>query len=404
MKIIQLVSNLNYGDAIGNDIIAKDRMLRQAGYETTIMALAVHPRLQELAKEVDIKSISPDDMVIFHKASGDALTDLFLKMNCHKVLLYHNITPAEFFIHYDLLMAVNLMRGRKQLKQMAGQIKTAWGDSEYNCDELRRLGFRRVRKLPIYVEFDRAPADPVRLEELKREAGRKFLFVGRIAPNKKQEDVIKAVATYQQMFDESAKLYLIGSHAQGDKYYAKVRGFTDDTDVKNVIYPGHVTDEEKNAYFEAADAFICMSEHEGFCVPLLEAMHRQIPVVAYRCAAVPETLGENGLLVDQKNYREIALMIHSVVEDAEKRKAVIQHQNAKLKEYTLEAVQERFLELIDEALRDDGQTNMDNRPDFKPLWKIHNPTYRQLRKGTFKKRVRHYAGRIYRTIVPKTKK
>ena len=294
MKIIQLVSSLSYGDAIGNDVIAIHQTLVEAGYDARVMAMRLHPAASEkvVAMELSAANVQNEDIVIFHKASGDALSSLYERLPCRKILLYHNITPASFFLPYDLIMCWNLARGRRQLKRLAKAADWAWGDSEYNVQELKAMGYNpdRLYTLPIILnDFGRqAKPDEAMLKRLKQKAGTRFLFVGRIAPNKKQEDVIKVFATYKQLFDPDAQLHLVGSWRGNEKYYAKIMGFIADLQLEGVHFSGHITDEELAAYYRSADVFICISEHEGFCVPLLEAMQYDVPVVAYAAAAVPE--------------------------------------------------------------------------------------------------------------------
>lgn len=355
MSIIQLVSNLNYGDAIGNDVIAIHHVLTQAGHHARIMTLEKHPAITTVTEPVDVSAVSPEDLVIFHKASGDELSGLFAALPCRKAILYHNITPARFFLPYDPVMSLNLFRGRRQLRRLAACRPWSWGDSDYNCEELRRCGFPedRIRRLPIL--FDGTPADAPADEEVLRRLrgcpGTKMLFTGRIAPNKKQEDVIKVFATYRATVDPRAQLFLMGSWQGNDKYYAKLQGFIADLGLEGVTFTGHVSDEARNAYYKGCDVFVCMSEHEGFCVPLLEAMQHDVPVVAYASSAVPETLGDRSLLFEEKDYPAICRRIHRLQTDAADRAQVLAAQRESLARFDPTTVAARLLELVDEALK-----------------------------------------------------
>lgn len=354
MSIIQLVANLNYGDAIGNNVVAMHRTLESAGHQARIMTLEKHPAVAVEVEDVDVSAIRDDDLVIFHKASGDELSSIFTRLTCRKVLLYHNITPARFFLPYDPVMSLNLMRGRRQLRQMAACRPWCWGDSEYNLEELRRCGYPadRLRCLPIlYDPTANVQADPETLRRLKAVQGTRFLFTGRIAPNKKQEDVIKVFATYRATVDPHAELYLMGSWQGNDKYYAKLQGFIADLKLEGVTFTGHVTDEERTAYYLGCDVFVCMSEHEGFCVPLLEAMQHDVPVVAFAACAVPETLGPTPLLFERKDYPAISRAIARLKQDPAFRHQVITAQRESLARFDLEQVSARLLRLVDEVLK-----------------------------------------------------
>ena len=351
MKIIQLLTHLNWGDAISNDVLAIDDTLRAAGYESEIMALKINERLKSRAKAVDFSSLRPEDILLFHKASGDELMRHVVRLPCRKGMIYHNITPARFFLPYDAVMAWHLNRGRRQLRKYAAGMDFAWGDSGYNCRELRKAGAKNVSVRPVFFDSLRPDPDPTVLKGLRQEAGTKILFIGRIAPNKKQEDLIKAYDIYRNRFDSQARLYLVGGWEGTEKYYAKLKGFAAELKLSDdqVIFTGRVTDGEKEAYLRGADVFLCLSEHEGFCVPLLEAMARDLPVVACARAAVPETLGENGLLVSGKNEEHIAGRMHRVRTDPSFRSEVLSRQRKSLERFRREKTEQRLLQLIGEA-------------------------------------------------------
>ena len=356
--MVQIVTNLAMGDAIGNDVLAIHEALTEAGYACEIMALSIHEGLARMAGNVDFTRIAPEDLVIVHKATGDAFPRHIAALPCTRVLVYHNITPARYFLAYDQVLAWNLGRGRRQLKQLAKCVDYAWGDSEYNCRELEACGFPRERLsvLPILPRKGEARVrpDPETLARLRGQKGARLLFIGRVAPNKKQEDIIKAYYCYLRTEDPAATLYLVGAWAGFEKYYAKLKGFAADLGLRDdqVVFAGHVSEAEKAAYLEGADAYVCMSEHEGFCVPLLEAMARDLPVIAYAACAVPETLGDNGLLLREKDYPQIARRIARVCRDGEFRAGVLRRQRESLGRFDRERTRERLLELTRRAIED----------------------------------------------------
>ena len=358
MKVIQIVTNLNVGDAIGNDILAIDETLSEAGYDSRIMSLTIHEQLSHRASNVDFTAIQPDDLVIFHKATGDSFGNCAASLKCVKGIIYHNITPPRFFLGYDNVMAWNLWRGRNQLKKLAGIMDFGWGDSTYNCQELARAGFakEKLAVLPILFPTGDAQAlpDAATVKQLKTRKGARLLFIGRVASNKKHEDLIKLYCHYLRDVDPDATLYLVGSWAGFEKYYAKLKGFAADIGLRDdqVVFTGRVSEEEKAAYLSCADVYVCMSEHEGFCVPLLEAMHRDVPVAAYASSAVPETLGDNGLLFARKDYPEIARQIGRVCRDGAFRRQVIERQRASVARFDGDRTRARLLELVGRETED----------------------------------------------------
>ena len=356
MKIIQLVSNLNYGDAIGNDIRAIHETLLRAGYASEIMAVTIHERMREYGKPVDLSSVKEEDVVLFHKASGDPFTGELRRLPCYKILIYHNITPASWFLPYDAVMSLNQFLGRRQLKRELKDMDEAWGDSDYNRQELIRYGFpaEKTEVLPILLDLDTPGVPPPR--ERKKEGPASILFLGRIVPNKKQDDIIRVFSCYLE-YDPEARLILIGSWDGWQKYYAKLRGLMADLGLREdqVLFSGHVTDEEKEAYLSGADLFLCMSEHEGFCIPVLEAMSHDIPVIARRTSALPETIGENGLLFDHKDYEGIAREIARLRSDDAFRASVLARQRENLKRFSRERTEKKLLDLIEKAIRNKGK-------------------------------------------------
>ncbi len=352
MKIIQIVSHLNLHDAIGNEMLAMDEALKQKGYDSGIMAAIIHEGLRSRAEEIDLNAMKPDDLVIFHKATGDLLIKAVSGLPCRKVLVYHNITPAGFFAAYDPLMAANLCLGHRQLRRYAPRMDACWADSSYNALELRKC--RNVTVLPIlFSEREKTiMEDPETTLKLRENGRTKLLCIGRVAPNKKLENAIKLYVRYRERYDPDAVLYIVGSWDGIEKYYAKLKGFCADLKMTDdqVVFTGKVTEEEKEAYLRNSDVLVCMSEHEGFCVPLLEAAKRNLPVLAYAAAAVPETLGSSDLLYGKKDYSAMADGVNSVRTDEAFRSRIIQAQKENLKRFDRSRVREQFLDLVEKVL------------------------------------------------------
>lgn len=354
MKIVQLIPSLNARDAIGNDVLAIDDALREAGYQSVIMARKAARSLASRVADVEFGRIAPDDLAILHVAAGDALIRQVASLSCRRGLLYHNITPARFILPYDPTVAAILLFGRLQVRRYAPRMDFAWGDSRYNCSELIRSGVdeSRVSVLPVLAETCAPePPDPALLERLRSQAGTKLLFIGRLTPNKRQEDVIKVYWHVLQR-DREARLFLVGSWQGMEKYYAKLKGFCADLGISDdqVVFTGSVSEAEKQAYLRGSDLFVCMSEHEGFCVPIVEAMRSGLPVIAYAAAAVPETLGDNGLLFYEKDYALIAEMARVASTDAAFRDGALLLQQERLRMMEAEPAQATLLGLVEQEL------------------------------------------------------
>ena len=360
MKVIQILSNLNRADAIGNEVLAMDEALKQQGYHSQIMSITIHEALRYKASEVDFTTIAPEDLVIFHKATGDLLMKPVTRLPCRKIMVYHNITPAKYFFPYDRIMTANLWLGRHQLRRFTSRMDSCWADSSFNAEELLRCGAlkEKTHVLPILFSENETTVQPDRrtMEKLQAVKGAKLFCIGRIAPNKKLEDAIKLYVYYRESYDKDAVLFLAGSWDGLEKYYAKLRGFCADLNLKDdqVIFTGRITEEEKEAYLQKTDALLCMSEHEGFCVPLLEAMKRNLPILAYAKAAVPETLGESECLFSEKNYSAMADCLDRLRKDELFRAKILKTQRQSLQRFDPEATRKQFLLLANEAVNGTG--------------------------------------------------
>jgi glycosyltransferase involved in cell wall biosynthesis len=328
----QLVPNFGLGDAIGNHVRALRGLLRGWGYASQVYAQHVH---QSLAGEAHFYTryrevAAPASVVLFHFSIGSEVTAFFAGLPDRRVLVYHNITPPEYFVGVNARVADRCRRGRWELGRLAGVTDLALGVSEYNRRELAEAGFRRTGVLPVLVDWAQYEAPPVRALTQAYRQGTTLLFVGRVAPNKRVEDLVKAFYFYRQL-DPGSRLLVVGSAVDTEGYLAGCQKLAAELGVADgVVFAGGVSQAELCTYYRLASAYLCLSEHEGFCVPLLEAMHFGVPVVAYAAAGVPGTLGGAGLLVETRDFPLIAETVHRVVTDGPLRAAVVAGQRARL--------------------------------------------------------------------------
>jgi glycosyltransferase involved in cell wall biosynthesis len=326
-RVPQLLAALSYGDAIGNEALAIQRHLRSAGYESDIFAERVHPRMAHLARPLhEYREVSsPDTVCLFHFSIGSAAGRMIFHAPDRLVSIYHNITPAEFFLGFHPHLAGLCYHGRRELHAFAPRTELALGDSEFNRRELEAAGYARTGVLPIVMDLDRyrGAGSPV-VKGLFRDGRKNILFVGRVIPNKRLEDLIRVFAVYQRYVEPRSRLLLVGESRGFERYQRRLREMVDELRVSDVVFAGHVDDDELRAYYEIADLFLCLSDHEGFCVPLVEAMNYGVPVVAYDAGAVAETLRGGGVLLkDKSRPAETAELVHAVLTDARLRDAVL---------------------------------------------------------------------------------
>lgn len=303
-RVIQLVSSLNFGDAVGNEVIAFKKVLQENGYATEIYANSIHKRLPAGSARFykDMPPLQEDDIVIYHFASECDISKDIKTFPCKVILRYHNVTPPEFFHGFDENAEKATDNGLRQVREIRPYIDFCLPVSDFNRRDLQAMGYDcPMEVLPILIRFEDYEQEPdKKVVEKYSDGGTNILFVGRMAPNKKVEDVISGFAYYKEHYDSSARLFLVGSYQESDRYYRFLRKHIKKLGVEDVIFPGHISFQEILAYYTVADVFLCMSEHEGFCVPLVEAMYFGVPIVAYAATAVPDTLGGCGVLVMNK--------------------------------------------------------------------------------------------------------
>ena len=355
MQIHQLVPALHDGDAIGDSARAMRDFLRSKGYDSRLFAYNIDESLSGEASNFDLHPpvMSGEDILILHFAVPSGMTEFVKRAACKKAIIYHNITPAYFWLPYDRSLVHLAYAGRKELESLAPFVDRAAGDSEYNRRELDQLAFRNTCVLPIYVRRERYEVPPSRIILKKmRDDYFQFLFVGRIAPNKKLEDVLKLVYYYRKLYDPLSRVVFVGKTDVVPAYREALREFTSRLEFmpEDVVFAGHVDWPELVAYYKSSHLFISMSAHEGFCVPLVEAMICETPIVAYSKTAVPDTLGDAGIQFDEKDFVSIAGMCHRIRTDDSFRNSILERQRKQLEKYSMyeleKSIQEFLLPLV----------------------------------------------------------
>lgn len=353
-RVIQLVSSLNFGDAVGNDVIEIKRRLQEAGYATEIFANSIHPKIPAgTARHFrEIPPLRREDLVIYHFASECPLAEYVKRLPCRKILRYHNITPPEFFHGYDGDAERATAVGLAQVKALAPYMDACIPASEFSKRDLREMGYTcPIEVLPVLVRFSDY-AQPPSEEVLRKYADDRVnvLFVGRMAPNKKVEDVISCFWQYQTRYNRKSRLILAGSFSEKSRYVQMLQRHAKQLGAQEVVFTGHIPFAELLAYYRTADLFLCMSEHEGFCVPLLEAMYFHVPVLAYASTAVPETLGEAGVVVAQKDYAAIAGKMDALIRDPVCREAVLRKEEERLRDFDEARIAEALCNFLEPYL------------------------------------------------------
>ena len=349
----QVLAKLSGGDAIGNETLGIQRVLRRAGYDSDIFVQMADPDLETLTRPYyELEGVShPDNLLIHHFSLGSKASRTAYALPDRMMLVYHNITPPEYLVNFYPALAGYCFFGRRELSAYANRCVIALGDSEYNRRELDAIGFQRTDVLPVVADFSHIDLTPSpAVVQMLDDEWTNVLFVGRMAPNKKIEDVIRFFHEYQTRFNRRSRLLLVGSHEGFERYIVALRGLLDDLRQRNVVLTGAVPNNELTAFYETADMFLCASEHEGFCVPLIEAFHKDVPVVAYAAAAVPSTMDGGGVLYDTKDPIRVAALMDTVLSNPALQDVIVQGQRDALQRLRAKDFSRMLLEYVEQAL------------------------------------------------------
>ena len=363
----QVLATLGYGDAIGNEVLGIRSVLRETGYASEIFVETADPRLEPLTRDYrDLVDAShPDNILIHHFSIGSRASRIAYALPDRMVLVYHNITPPEYFVgvHKDLVRSC--YSGRRELLAYVNRCDLAVGDSEFNRQELEQFGFARTGVLPVVPSFAHLEETPDRTLVSEFDDERiNILFVGRIIPNKRIEDVIRFYQTYRVTRQRNARLLLVGAHSDFESYLATLHHLIATLRVPDVHIMGHVSNAELTACYDVADLFLSASEHEGFCVPLVEAFHKRIPVVAYAAAAVPATMDGAGVLYETKDPRHVAAIMDTVLSDPALEAEIVRGQDAALDRLLAQDFAGALLGVVDQVTRSPRLPRTEVRWDF----------------------------------------
>ena len=349
----QVLATLGYGDAIGHEVLGIQRVLRAAGYRSEIFVETADPRLEDLTRDYRdlIDESSPDNVLIHHFSIGSRASRVAYALPDKMVLVYHNITPPEFFIGVHPLLVQLCFMGRRELGAYRDRCVLGLGDSAFNREELDALGFPRTGVLPVVPSFAHLENTAAGTMAGSFDDGwTNILFVGRMIPNKKIDDLIRIFHAYKTRCNPRSRLLLVGSYGGFDLYFAMLQQLIASLKLPDVFFMGHVSNEELSAFYDGADLFLCASEHEGFCVPLMEAFHKRVPVLAYAATAVPATMDGGGVLYDTKDPAHVASIMQAILDDEALSDRVLDAQDAALARLQRQDFDGTLLRFVQEAL------------------------------------------------------
>jgi glycosyltransferase involved in cell wall biosynthesis len=349
----QWVPAAHRGDAIGDSARRVRDLLRQMGHSSELFALSIDDDLTDDVRPFADPEARRGDLTIFHYALPSPMTEAFASLDGGRILQYHNVTPASFFAPYDPQLFRLAALGRDELITLVGRVDLALGDSEYNRRELESLGFQPTGVFPIAVDTNRItqPVSRPALEAILDDGLVNFLFVGRIAPNKKIEDHIRLAEYYKRYVDAYYRFIFVGRFDVVPRYYAMIRALMAEDRLLNdrFIFTGPVPDEELAVYYRHAAVYTSLSEHEGFCVPLVEAMAADVPVLAFAAGAVPDTLGGAGVQFAPKDLEFAGELLGELAFNDNLRASVIAGQRRRLNDFGPARISRELTSIIHQA-------------------------------------------------------
>jgi glycosyltransferase involved in cell wall biosynthesis len=350
VEVHQFATSLAYGDAISDEMLEIQKILREKGHQSEIFIRFYDPRMAGSIRDYrEYREFSsPENVVIFHFSIASPVSKMFFRVPDKKIMIYHNITPYEHYLDSHRILTRECYKGRLEIQLFVDKVDLALGDSEFNRQELEEVGYPRTGVLPLlldFTKFDRE-GDPV-TEQVFSNGKTTLLFVGRIIPNKKYEDIIKVFYFYKKYFNSNSQLLMVGDYRGFERYLAGLFDFVKKLELSDVYFTGHVEFKELISFYRLSHFYLSLSEHEGFGVPLLEAFYTRVPVVAYVAGAVEETLNSGGVILRSKNFFKTAALIDTINKDRSLRDRIISSQVKALDKYKRENIGKILLRHIE---------------------------------------------------------
>lgn len=349
MSIHQILAGFAGGDAISHEAIRLREIFRRWGYASDIFADPEHvaPDLRTECRPLSDYAGHPGEICLHHYGIASPAAEVFFASRSSKILVYHNITPPEYFVGFDDGIAAQLRAARATLPDIARHVDAVWAVSQFDADDLQAVGIHNIKVFPLI--FTPAPATiQPDWRILAQFTGflKTILFVGRIAPNKRVEDLIEAFAWYHRAINPYSRLLIVGSPRSAPRYYNMLRMLTGDLDLPNVCFEGFASPAGLAAYYRVADLYVSTSAHEGYGLPLVEAMDHGVPVIARATGGTPEALDGAGILYEDLKPEELGALMHRVMTDPVLRDEVLRSQDQRIRQIRQRPVESELKALL----------------------------------------------------------
>ncbi len=318
--IVQFTNALVQGDAVTGDLLMMDRAFRDLGHETSIAYRYTNFDMLPSQATTSMPAMGGGMLAVLHFAGNSEWADGLSRKPCKKVMKFHNVTPPLYFSGMKT-HELFCIEGLRQLKRIARGYEAFWCDSEFNALPLRGMGCANVEVMPLFLDFAewlRQPCNEALMAGNRRGKTDNFLFVGRVVPNKAIHLLLDAFDAYNRLFNGNSRLFIVGNHHDYPEYFGSLLSrIASRSSGRAVTFAGKVSGGDLMAYYRSADIYLCMSEHEGFCLPLVESMLSDILTVAYKAGAVETTMGPAGVKLLTRDAVKAAALCRVLIEDAD---------------------------------------------------------------------------------------
>ena len=359
-RIAILTRDVTAADAVSNDVLAMHRLLSERGHEVRVFVDSTSLTVPEISPYNEGLShlTSPEDVLLYHHSIGwDAGVEIFKTARCRKIVKYHNVTPPYFFEGISERHQHLCSSGKSQVKDVVEcGPDLLLADSAFNQTDLTAAGSDEDKTfvIPPFNHAEELQAGIADLEIVDSDRGESvnLLAVGGLRPNKGHPALIEAFAIYALQFNRHARLFLVGAETQALSNYGMIlRQIINTWDIDSrVVFTGTITNESLKAYYLIADALLTTSEHEGFCVPLVEAMAMKVPIIAYGSTAIPETTQDAGLILNQRDPYLMAQSIDSLLSNETAKIALVARGFDRYEQcFSNHAIEKQFLDVTTRA-------------------------------------------------------
>src|SRR5215472_1756041 len=340
IRIHQFHSGSSVVDAVTNCMFFVRSMLQTFGFESDIFVEHMDPALSGRLRRLEDLRLAESDLLLIHHSMGHDAFARLADLRCRKFLVYHNITPPQFFEESDSTHSY-VLKGYSQLSQFRDIVESAIAVSSFNGRQLSQRGFDRVAVIPFLKDFAAIRCAPHwKTPFYEDRAMLRLLFVGRLVPHKCQHELIELVDRVRSIGRVALGLVLVGKFDEANGYKSRLDALVHRAGLgRHVKITDQVTDEELFGWYRAASAYVSLSEHEGFGMPLVEAMAFDLPVIAYTSAAIAETLGDAGIKVSDKDPASILEPLIRLHEDRSFRGEVIRSQRQRLVRFSRQRIE-----------------------------------------------------------------